>query len=324
MKTDSRNWLILLAAFVAVGVLAVPADASPPAPQEESAEREEAQQDESTDDPEVEEEAEDPPSLRDEFEAILDTYQKRRADFMEKYQATTDAAERRKLSRELPRPAEYLDDVWELVEKSMIDDEGNEAINDRDLTETILTWVIQNGSGSSYYAKARDLFMEEFPDSKKMTVIAQMMGRAKPSPEVEETFAKIIQTSPHPSVKAGTMLAYATYLSSLNRYVDMIGEDADPSQKSAISSYLGETGVSYLEGKDDLSKEIKQLLNDLIENYPEEDRLVDRAKTQLFEIENLAIGCIAPEIEGEDLDGVAFKLSDYRGKVVVLDFWGHW
>ena len=27
---------------------------------------------------------------------------------------------------------------------------------------------------------------------------------------------------------------------------------------------------------------------------------------------------------GEDLNGVAFKLSDYRGKVVVLDFWGDW
>ena len=24
------------------------------------------------------------------------------------------------------------------------------------------------------------------------------------------------------------------------------------------------------------------------------------------------------------LDGQKFKLSDYRGKVVVLDFWGHW
>ncbi len=38
----------------------------------------------------------------------------------------------------------------------------------------------------------------------------------------------------------------------------------------------------------------------------------------------LAVGQPAPEIVGEDLTGVAFKLSDYRGKVVVLDFWGHW
>ena len=36
------------------------------------------------------------------------------------------------------------------------------------------------------------------------------------------------------------------------------------------------------------------------------------------------VGNLAPEIQGEDLDGVKFKLSDYRGKVVVLDFWGDW
>ena len=36
------------------------------------------------------------------------------------------------------------------------------------------------------------------------------------------------------------------------------------------------------------------------------------------------IGQMAPEIEGKDADGKPFKLSDYRGKVVVLDFWGEW
>jgi len=36
------------------------------------------------------------------------------------------------------------------------------------------------------------------------------------------------------------------------------------------------------------------------------------------------IGEPAPEIVGEDIDGVPFKLSDYRGMVVVLDFWGDW
>lgn len=38
----------------------------------------------------------------------------------------------------------------------------------------------------------------------------------------------------------------------------------------------------------------------------------------------LEVGDTALEIDGEDIDGKKFKLSDYRGKVVVLDFWGHW
>jgi peroxiredoxin len=33
---------------------------------------------------------------------------------------------------------------------------------------------------------------------------------------------------------------------------------------------------------------------------------------------------VAPDIEGEDQDGVRFKLSDYRGKVVLLDFWSEY
>ena len=36
------------------------------------------------------------------------------------------------------------------------------------------------------------------------------------------------------------------------------------------------------------------------------------------------VGDVVPEIVGVDIDGVQFQLSDYRGKVVVLDFWGDW
>ncbi len=52
--------------------------------------------------------------------------------------------------------------------------------------------------------------------------------------------------------------------------------------------------------------------------------LGDVAKVELFELRNLRVGKPAPEIEGEDLDGTKFKLSDYKGKVVMLDFWGDW
>jgi hypothetical protein len=32
-------------------------------------------------------------------------------------------------------------------------------------------------------------------------------------------------------------------------------------------------------------------------------------------------GSTAPELAGNDLDGKPLRLSDFRGKVVVLDFW---
>ena len=63
---------------------------------------------------------------------------------------------------------------------------------------------------------------------------------------------------------------------------------------------------------------------DLKEPWGDKKTLGDLAKNTLFEMRHLAIGKIAPEIEGEDIDGGVFKLSDYRGKVVVLNFWGDW
>lgn len=40
--------------------------------------------------------------------------------------------------------------------------------------------------------------------------------------------------------------------------------------------------------------------------------------------EVFGVGAIAPDIVGVDLDGAAFKLSDYKSKIVFLDFWGDW
>jgi hypothetical protein len=52
--------------------------------------------------------------------------------------------------------------------------------------------------------------------------------------------------------------------------------------------------------------------------------LADRIAAPRFQAERLQMGMEVPEIVGEDMDGTKFKLSDYRGKVVVIDFWGFW
>jgi len=54
---------------------------------------------------------------------------------------------------------------------------------------------------------------------------------------------------------------------------------------------------------------------------PDGDAIGEKAAAELFEVRHLLVGRPAPEIEGRDQDGREFKLSDYRGKVVLLDFW---
>ena len=74
-------------------------------------------------------------------------------------------------------------------------------------------------------------------------------------------------------------------------------------------------------------REAEQLLQQVIDKYADLPRLTtlgQEAEAELFALRHLAIGKTAPEIEGEDLDGKKLKLSDFRGKVVLLDFWGSW
>jgi len=57
-----------------------------------------------------------------------------------------------------------------------------------------------------------------------------------------------------------------------------------------------------------------------IQGFP----IADQAGRMLFEMTNLSVGSEMPEIEGKDVDGGVFKLSDHRKKHVVLIFWGGW
>jgi thiol-disulfide isomerase/thioredoxin len=52
-----------------------------------------------------------------------------------------------------------------------------------------------------------------------------------------------------------------------------------------------------------------------------DDWLRKRARAELHEIRDLCDGKQAPEIVGQDIGDKPFKLSDYTGKVVIVDFW---
>jgi hypothetical protein len=82
-------------------------------------------------------------------------------------------------------------------------------------------------------------------------------------------------------------------------------------------------------GNAKLEAEAEQLYRTVMEKYADvkvngRQKLGGLAKGAVNEWRHLKVGKPAPEIEGEDVDGAKFKLSDYRGKVVMLDFWGNW
>ncbi len=54
---------------------------------------------------------------------------------------------------------------------------------------------------------------------------------------------------------------------------------------------------------------------------PDRPSLGEWAERSLFQLRNLRIGRPVPEIEGIDLSDKPMRLSDFRGKVVLLSFW---
>jgi thiol-disulfide isomerase/thioredoxin len=55
-----------------------------------------------------------------------------------------------------------------------------------------------------------------------------------------------------------------------------------------------------------------------------EQTVAKAAEEHLFILNHLTIGKVLPDVEVQDLTGKKVKVSDYRGKVVVLDIWATW
>ncbi|MCQ2286075.1 MAG: TlpA family protein disulfide reductase [Bacteroidales bacterium] len=66
-----------------------------------------------------------------------------------------------------------------------------------------------------------------------------------------------------------------------------------------------------------------EIVSGLVETYPNH-KLVNSYKEQLEVMKGTSAGVVAPDLAYPNPDGDIMKLSDLRGKVVLLDFWASW
>lgn len=99
-------------------------------------------------------------------------------------------------------------------------------------------------------------------------------------------------------------------------------------QLEKLTGYTSQaTKADYAELKPELEKQLDLVAKEYADITFGRGKLgaqVTQLRERLKKAESLLIGSVAPEIKAEDIDGKEFKLSDYRGKVVMLDFWGDW
>ncbi|MBM3987942.1 MAG: redoxin domain-containing protein [Planctomycetes bacterium] len=150
------------------------------------------------------------------------------------------------------------------------------------------------GDDNAQVQGAVAVLLAEHLERAELTELASALAYTRQPPEfVRSTLGTLRSKSPHPSVQAAATLSLASVLQSedLVQAKELYRELA--AKFAALDAGWGGT-------------------------YGE---IATRA---LFELEHLQIGMLAPDFEASDENGVKFKVGDYRGKVVVLDFWGFW
>jgi len=153
-----------------------------------------------------------------------------------------------------------------------------------------------------------DKLIEQHLADKKLSAVVDLLAyQAQNDPKALAAVETIAAKSPHKTVRAGASFAVAeAFKAKAEPYGKKAPDDADA---------LADRAVALFEKvKTDYGTEIKA----------GKRTYAEAADVVLYELRNLRVGKAAPDIEGEDVDGAKFKLSDYRGKVVMLDFWGHW
>ena len=202
------------------------------------------------------------------------------------------------------------------VQKSDAYKKAREA-NDREAT-TALFSKIKRPDTSSFVALAQACAKAYEGTEDAVPFLGWAATNCRDAATVENLFGTVCKT--HLESKHIAKLVGAT-----PRHFRTLGKDkvkdflSDVIAQNKHSEVLAEAYLirgEYLGGGEDDLKKVVELVPDSV--------LALRAQGPKFEEENLQIGMKVPDIVGEDLDGVEFKLSDYHGKVVVLDFWGDW
>ena len=116
----------------------------------------------------------------------------------------------------------------------------------------------------------------------------------------------------------------ARLVRKMKKEPEMVDQFEETTGKGSVIWLLGDRGPESLDAEAEnlLERVVSELAT--VPAVRDERLLGAVAEGQLFALRNLQIGKVAPEIAGRDAEGGSFKLSDFRGKVVVITFTGEW
>jgi hypothetical protein len=258
------------------------------------------------------------PELEDAVAEILEEYDDAMNAFRRAYTEAAAEDKREVYDESYPDPADYIPRLWEVIELNAGDPACAEA----------LIWIVRNDRAGDDSERAVGMLLAEHIESESLGEVCSVFARRVK--DGRPFLERVMADSPHREVRASARFFLASLMLQEVEYADSL-IDGDEDTQKGYREYLGEEVADRLATLDRAAATaqarayMEQILSDDPDvEHPYKGTLGAAAEGILFEMDNLVVGKVAPDIEGNDLDGVPFKLSDYRGKVVVLDFWGNW
>jgi hypothetical protein len=221
--------------------------------------------------------------------ALIDRYNKQNSDAYELYTKATTEEARAAAIQSMPGK-EYLPEFRALAVEAKGTDTAVQA----------WLWVVRIGVETQEAREILALLLAEHIQSHAMSELcgelrygAEKFGQ---EPTVDALRA-LVADSPHEKVRASALFTLGTVLLA-SKHAESKAEGRD-----CLEAVMAEYGELAYGGNSTYAK---------------------AAAGFLYELDHLQIGMAAPDFATVDENGAPWKLSDYRGKVVVVDFWGFW
>jgi thiol-disulfide isomerase/thioredoxin len=243
-------------------------------------------------------------SISDRFKAAQKEFLETNQSLLKEYQSTTDAKEKNAIAQKLngigPKFAEKY------LEIGSTDPKNAESFDP-------LLAAITMGRGNAAASKAMDLVGEYQLTNPKIKSAIPSMANAG---EAGQKLLKSIYEKSKDKAAKGTALYFIGAGLVESTDYPMTGVPLSPEKQIA----------AFKEAETNLNKAIKEYGDTELALPGRGDAKTIRkaAESQLYFLNNLTVGKVMPDSVVENLDGKKVKISDMRGKVVVLDIWATW
>ncbi|MHC5539049.1 TlpA family protein disulfide reductase [Singulisphaera rosea] len=238
------------------------------------------------------------------FEAIRKEYEAAEAAYRdvvrERYLKTKAEGKRLYIPFEETPPARFAARFLEFAEKNPADPSAFDAL-EKAITGSYVNPEIRGKT----LKRLRDSYVTD-PKIKRL-VVPLIISH---DDESDHMVFEIIARNPDPEIR---ILAYKSLIYSGEQSIQLADRiRADDAIRKDMEANEGKVYVEASLARGERAKTDVVLYRKIVH-----DLYADR-------VPDLSIGQVAPELAGQTLDDKEVKLSDYRGKVVVLDIWATW